>query len=111
MDQAHTLPQTLTRDRRAQGARHGLRSVLGAAWGQLPAAVRERFADTAGTVTYAGFCNKNTLTWCKNNVLTTADCAATGRVCNFIDGPTGYTYVWVADQGWKFVGKVTQRIR
>ncbi|CDY79237.1 hypothetical protein BGLT_01932 [Caballeronia glathei] len=29
----------------------------------------------------------------------------------FIDGPTGYTYVWVADQGWKFVGKVTQRIR
>jgi len=54
MDQAHTLPQTLTRDRRAQRARHGLRSVLGAAWGQLPAAVRERFADTAGTVTYAG---------------------------------------------------------
>jgi hypothetical protein len=42
-----------------------------------------------GTVTYAGFCNKNTLTWCKNNVLTTADCAANGRVCNFIDGPTG----------------------
>ena len=25
----------------------------------------------------------------------------------FIDGPTGYTFVWVADSGWKFVGTIT----
>lgn len=24
----------------------------------------------------------------------------------FIDGPTGYTYVWTRDQGWKFVGRM-----
>ena len=24
----------------------------------------------------------------------------------FIDGPTGYTFVWVAEQGWKFVGNI-----
>jgi hypothetical protein len=54
MTRAHSLPQTLSRERLARGARRGLRSVLGAAWRRLPAAVRERFADTAGTVTYAG---------------------------------------------------------
>ncbi|WP_459713003.1 hypothetical protein [Paraburkholderia sp. 2C] len=27
----------------------------------------------------------------------------------FIDGPTGYTYVWIRDQGWKFVGRVVDR--
>ncbi len=55
MTQAQTLPQTLTRERRALGERHGLRTVLGtAAWNLLPAAVRERFADAAETVTYAG---------------------------------------------------------
>jgi hypothetical protein len=29
----------------------------------------------------------------------------------FIDGPTGFTYVWVADQGWKFVGRLSDRNR
>ena len=24
----------------------------------------------------------------------------------FIDGPTGFTYVWMRDKGWKFVGRV-----
>jgi uncharacterized protein DUF4166 len=55
MTRAHTLPQPLTREHAARGARHGLRTVLGAAaWSQLPAAVRERFADTSEDVTYAG---------------------------------------------------------
>ena len=27
----------------------------------------------------------------------------------FIDGPTGFTYVWVRDQGWKFVGRLSDR--
>ncbi|KND58035.1 hypothetical protein BSCH_02264 [Candidatus Paraburkholderia schumanniana] len=27
----------------------------------------------------------------------------------FIDGPTGFTYVWVRDQGWKFVGRLSGR--
>jgi uncharacterized protein DUF4166 len=36
-------------------ARHGLRGVLGtAAWMRLPEAVRERFAENAADVTYAG---------------------------------------------------------
>ena len=55
MTQARTLAPPLTRERRAPGVPHGVRAVLGtAAWNQLPAAVRERFADTADTVTYAG---------------------------------------------------------
>ncbi|SAK64061.1 hypothetical protein [Caballeronia ptereochthonis] len=29
----------------------------------------------------------------------------------FIDGPTGFTYVWMRDQGWKFVGKLADRNR
>ncbi|SAK67667.1 hypothetical protein AWB75_03257 [Caballeronia catudaia] len=29
----------------------------------------------------------------------------------FIDGPTGYTYVWMRDQGWKFVGRLSDRKR
>ena len=24
----------------------------------------------------------------------------------FLDGPTGYTFVYVADEGWKFVGQI-----
>lgn len=24
----------------------------------------------------------------------------------FIDGPTGFTYVWLRDAGWKFVGRI-----
>jgi len=55
MNEASTLPRTLTRELAPHGARHGLRTVVGAAaWNQLPAAVRERFTDTAETVTYAG---------------------------------------------------------
>ena len=27
----------------------------------------------------------------------------------FIDGPTGFTYVWICDTGWKFVGRVADR--
>jgi hypothetical protein len=39
----------------AAGVRHGLRTVLGAAaWERLPEAVRERFAEAAGAVDYAG---------------------------------------------------------
>ncbi|BBU31634.1 hypothetical protein BTHE68_53680 [Burkholderia sp. THE68] len=29
----------------------------------------------------------------------------------FIDGPTGFTYVWMREQGWKFVGKLSERKR
>jgi hypothetical protein len=50
-----TLPEPLTRERLRGGTRHGLRDVLGdAAWNRLPAAVRDRFADVAEPVTYAG---------------------------------------------------------
>ena len=27
----------------------------------------------------------------------------------FIDGPTGYTYVWMPGEGWKFIGSVSER--
>lgn len=27
----------------------------------------------------------------------------------FIDGPTGFTYVWMRDQGWKYVGRLSDR--
>jgi len=32
-----------------------------------------------------------------------------GPLTVFIDGPSGFTYVWNRDGGWKFVGKVTDR--
>lgn len=52
---ARTLPQSLVQERQAGGVRHGLRAVLGAAaWSRLPAAVHERFADSACAMTYAG---------------------------------------------------------
>jgi hypothetical protein len=55
MTQVATLPRPLTRERAADGVRHGLREVLGAtAWSRLPEAVRERFADTTAVATYAG---------------------------------------------------------
>jgi hypothetical protein len=59
MTQATTLtpPLThpLTKGGVGTGARHGLRDVLGTeAWNRLPAAVRERFADTTEAVSYAG---------------------------------------------------------
>lgn len=47
-----TLPRTYAPPRRG---RHGLRHVLGTdAWLRLPAAVRERFAESTADVTYAG---------------------------------------------------------
>ena len=50
-----TLPIPLTRPGVASGDRHGLRHVLGAhAWQRLPEAVRDRFADEAPAITYAG---------------------------------------------------------
>lgn len=53
MIDTQTMPRDLLDAR--TGGRHGLRDVLGLqAWNRLPAAVRERFAENAGNVTYAG---------------------------------------------------------
>lgn len=55
MTQATTLPVPRARECAGGAAHHGLRQVLGAdAWRRLPEAVRERFADGAPAVTYAG---------------------------------------------------------
>jgi len=55
MTEATTLPIPLTRPGAAIETRHGLRHVLGSqAWQRLPEAVRERFADGAPAITYAG---------------------------------------------------------
>lgn len=55
MTDTRTLPRELIDTRSGTGARHGLRDVLGTeAWQRLPEAVRERFAASAGAVTYAG---------------------------------------------------------
>jgi hypothetical protein len=29
----------------------------------------------------------------------------------FIDGPTGFTYVWMRDAGWEFIGRIANRKR
>ena len=29
----------------------------------------------------------------------------------FIDGPTGFTYVWIGETGWKFVGRIVDERR
>jgi hypothetical protein len=55
MTDSQALPRELLDARTTAGARHGLRDVLGGeAWSRLPEAVRERFAATAGNVTYGG---------------------------------------------------------
>jgi len=55
MTDTQALPRELIDARTGVRARHGLRDVLGnEAWNRLPEAVRERFAATAGDVTYAG---------------------------------------------------------
>jgi len=55
MTTATTLTPPLTLERAGSGTRHGVREVLGTdAWNRLPEAVRERFADTAAAVDYAG---------------------------------------------------------
>ncbi|MET3232624.1 UNVERIFIED_ORG: hypothetical protein ABIC54_004832 [Burkholderia sp. 1263] len=37
--------------------------------------------------------------------------AASEPMTVFIDGPSGFAYVWTQDRGWKFTGRVTDRIR
>jgi len=64
----------------------GLQSTGGGTSGDGPA---PGTGEECGSVTYAGFCDKNTLTWCKDNVLTKADCTAKGKVCNLTDPVTG----------------------
>jgi hypothetical protein len=39
------------------------------------------------------------------------DAIASRPLTVFIDGPTGYTYVWTRDRGWEFVGRITDRIK
>ena len=29
----------------------------------------------------------------------------------FVDGPTGFTFMYVLDEGWKFVGRIAERAR
>lgn len=29
----------------------------------------------------------------------------------FIDGPSGFTYIWKQDQGWTFAGRITDRMQ
>jgi Domain of unknown function (DUF4166) len=55
MTQVTTLAPPLTHERTGNGVHAGVREVLGTeAWNRLPAAVRERFADTAAAIDYAG---------------------------------------------------------
>jgi hypothetical protein len=39
------------------------------------------------------------------------DAIANHPLTVFIDGPTGYTYIWIRDGGWKFVGRITDRVK
>ena len=55
MTDTQALPRELIHARAGTGTQHGLRDVLGTeAWNRLPEAVRDRFAVTAGEITYAG---------------------------------------------------------
>jgi len=29
----------------------------------------------------------------------------------FVDGPTGFTFIYVLDDGWKFVGRIVEQDR
>lgn len=38
---------------------------------------------------------------------TSANVTSTQPLAVFIDGPTGYTFAWNGDSGWKFVGQMS----
>lgn len=46
-----------------------------------------------GSVDYKGFCTQNTLTWCENDVLKTADCKDKGKVCSWKSDAEGHDCV------------------
>ncbi len=46
--------------------------------------------DACGGVSYEGFCDAGSVYWCSAGVLWTADCAAAGYGCGFIDSTVGY---------------------
>ena len=39
---------------------------------------------------------------------TSGDSADGQPMAVFIDGPTGYTFAWTSDAGWKYVGRVSE---
>lgn len=49
----------------------------------------ETAEDACGGVSYQGFCDAGSVYWCSSGVLWTADCAAAGYGCGFIDETTG----------------------
>jgi hypothetical protein len=50
----------------------------------------ETGSDACGGVSYEGLCSAGSVYWCSAGVLWTADCAAAGYGCDFIDDSTGY---------------------
>jgi hypothetical protein len=44
-------------------------------------------------ISYSGHCDKNKLVWCENDVMKTADCTATGKVCSFQSAEVGHNCV------------------
>lgn len=63
-----------------------------------------RFADRAAEPTAKR-------TALSSNIMPNAqeDSASDQPLTVFIDGPSGYTYVWMRNEGWKFVGRITDQ--
>jgi 3D (Asp-Asp-Asp) domain-containing protein len=64
-------------------------SPFGQADGPAPAGG----GSSCGAITFEGECQGQTLRWCENDVLRTADCAAQGLTCAYQDATVGYNCV------------------
>lgn len=59
----------------------------------------------------------SSLEWTEGHITTAVaaqqreDAIANRPLTVFIDGPTGYAYVWIRDQGWKFIGRITDQMK
>ncbi|MBN3753205.1 hypothetical protein G3N95_09635 [Paraburkholderia sp. Tr-20389] len=62
-------------------------------------------ADPAGAV------EKATVSVPQSDANSVLDEATRKPMTVFIDGPTGFTYFWSREHGWKFVGRLTDRLQ
>ena len=68
-------------------------------------------ADRAASVAMQGQGRVSTVSAPQSDADPELDEASRKPMTVFIDGPTGFTYFWSKERGWKFVGRLTQRVQ
>lgn len=68
-------------------------------------------ADRAASVAMQGSGRVSTVSAPQSDADPELDETSRKPMTVFIDGPTGYTYFWSKERGWKFVGRLTDRFQ